>query len=156
VPSGPVAPPPLRPATGPVTVERVETILAAGAVVSDEAGRVLLVLRGRAPQRGRWSVPGGRVEPGENLERAAAREVLEETGLRVRIDRELWWLRIPTGDGRVYEVHDFAATVIGGALVPGGDADDARWAGRAELMTLPLTQDLAVRLARVGLPRSGT
>ncbi|QCU76903.1 NUDIX domain-containing protein [Citricoccus sp. SGAir0253] len=134
----------------------METILAAGAVISDEAGRVLLVLRGREPQRGRWSVPGGRVEPGETLEQAAAREALEETGLRVRVGRELWWLRIPTGDGRAYEVHDFAATVAGGTLVPGDDADDARWVGAAALGTLPLTTDLAAYLARAGVPRPGT
>ncbi|MDI3331655.1 MAG: NUDIX domain-containing protein [Micrococcus sp.] len=135
----------------------METILAAGTVISDDAGRVLLVLRGREPQRGRWSVPGGKVEPGETLEQAAAREALEETGLQVRIGRELWCLAIPLGDGRVvYEVHDFAATVTGGALVPGGDAADARWVGRGELATLPLTTDLAVYLAGAGFPRPGT
>jgi 8-oxo-dGTP diphosphatase len=71
-------------------VGQVETILAASAVICDEAGRVLLVLRGRDPQRGRWSVPGGKVEPGETLEQAATREALEETGLQVRIGPELW------------------------------------------------------------------
>lgn len=134
----------------------METLLAASVVICDEAGRVLLMLRGREPQRGRWSVPGGRVEPGETLEQAAAREALEETGLRVRIGQELWWLTVSADDGRIYEVHDFAATVTGGTLVPGDDAADARWVGRAELATLPLTTDLAVYLARAGLPRPGT
>jgi 8-oxo-dGTP diphosphatase len=137
-------------------VGEVETILAASAVICDEAGRVLLMLRGREPQRGRWSVPGGKVEPGETLEQAAAREALEETGLRVRIGQELWWLTVPVGDGRIYEVHDFAATITGGTLVPGDDAADARWVGWAELATLPLTTDLAAYLARAGLPRPGT
>src|SRR3954466_12295448 len=55
-----------------------------GAVVRDAAGRLLLVRRGHAPGRGLWSLPGGRVEPGESVEQAVAREVREETGLTVR------------------------------------------------------------------------
>jgi 8-oxo-dGTP diphosphatase len=141
---------------GATTVEQVEIILAAGAVICDDAGRVLLVQRGREPQRGRWSVPGGKVEPGETLEQAAAREALEETGLRVRIGVVLWWLPIRAGDGRVYEVHDFVATVTGGTLIPGDDAADALWVGRTELATLPLTTDLAIYLACAGLPCPGT
>ena len=58
-----------------------------GIVVHDGPGgrRLLLVLRGREPSRGNWSVPGGRVEPGESDEAATAREVLEETGLHVNV-----------------------------------------------------------------------
>ena len=55
-----------------------------GAVVHDAAGRLLLVRRGRDPHRGRWSLPGGRVEAGESPEQAIEREVREETGLTVR------------------------------------------------------------------------
>jgi len=66
----------------------------AGAVVRDGAGRLLLVQRGRAPSAGLWSLPGGRVEPGETAAEAAAREVTEETGL-------------------VVEVHELLATVTG-------------------------------------------
>jgi acetyl-CoA carboxylase carboxyl transferase subunit beta len=65
----------------------MEVVLAAGAVIADRHGRLLLVKRARDPQRGRWSVPGGRVEPGESLEAAAVREALEETGLRIEVDR---------------------------------------------------------------------
>ncbi len=126
-------------------------MLAAGAVVRDDDGRVLLVLRARDPSRGRWSIPGGRVEPGETLEQAAAREVLEETGLRVAVGAELWQLTIPAGDGREFEVHDFAATVVDGTLIPGDDAADARWVRADELAALPLTADLATYLARAGI-----
>lgn len=129
-------------------------VLAAGAVITDAQGRVLLVLRGHDPQKGRWSIPGGSVEPGETLAEAAQREVLEETGLHVQVGEELWSLRLPAGDGRIFEVHDFAATVNGGALAPGDDADDARWVAPAELGTLPLTVDLADYLRRAGIVSS--
>jgi acetyl-CoA carboxylase carboxyl transferase subunit beta len=132
----------------------VEVVLAAGAVITDAQGRVLLVLRGHDPQKGRWSIPGGSVEPGETLAEAAQREVLEETGLHVQVGEELWSLRLPAGDGRIFEVHDFAATVNGGALAPGDDADDARWVAPAELGTLPLTVDLADYLRRAGIVSS--
>lgn len=123
---------------------------AASAVIRDATGRVLLVLRGREPEKGRWSVPGGRVEPGETFAQAAAREAFEETGLHVEIADELWAVAIPTADGRVYDVHDFAATVVGGVLTPGDDAADARWFTPAELGTVPLTTGLRDYLARAG------
>lgn len=126
-------------------------VLAASAVVIDDRGRVLLVLRGREPQRGRWSVPGGSVEAGETLEEAAAREVFEETGLRVAVGAELWSLETPAGDGRTFEIHDFAATVIGGTLAAGDDADDVRWFAPAELDDVELTTDLRCYLARAGI-----
>ena len=127
------------------------TVLAASAVITDHAGRVLLVLRGTEPEKGRWSVPGGSVEPGESLAEAAAREALEETGLHVEIGRELWSVEIPAGDGRTFEVHDFAATVIGGNLSPGDDAEDARWVTAVELHQLPLTSNLADYLHGAGI-----
>lgn len=129
----------------------VGIVLAASAVITDDAGRVLLVLRGTEPEKGRWSVPGGSVEPGETLAEAAAREAFEETGLRVKVLDELWCVTIPAGDGRVFEVHDFAATVTGGELAPGDDADDARWVTPAELDQLPLTTNLADYLRRAGI-----
>ncbi|WP_417233922.1 NUDIX domain-containing protein [Arthrobacter sp.] len=126
-------------------------VRAASAVITDDGGRVLLVLRGTEPEKGRWSVPGGSVEPGETLAEAAAREAFEETGLRVSVGRELWCVTIPAGDGRVFEVHDFAATVTGGELTPGDDADDARWVTAADLDQLPLTTNLADYLRRAGI-----
>lgn len=128
-----------------------DIVLAASAVIIDAHGRVLLVKRGKEPQKGRWSVPGGSVEPGETLQEAAAREALEETGLVVKIGRELWTLTTPTADGRNYEIHDFAATAIGGELAAGDDADDARWVSPEELEGLLLTVDLATYLRRVGI-----
>ncbi len=125
-------------------------MLAASAVIIDTRGRVLLVKRGKEPQKGRWSVPGGSVELGETLTEAAAREVREETGLDVDIGPELWSFTTPTADGRMYEIHDFAATVTGGELVAGDDADDVRWVSPDELHDFHVTVDLPAYLRRAG------
>jgi acetyl-CoA carboxylase carboxyl transferase subunit beta len=124
-------------------------ILGASAVIVAD-GAILLVQRGHEPQLGRWSVPGGKLEPGETLAETAAREAYEETGLEVRIGAELWSLTIPAGDVS-FEVHDFAATVTGGTLRAGDDAADARWVPFAELDLLPLTDGLMGYLIRGGI-----
>jgi ADP-ribose pyrophosphatase YjhB (NUDIX family) len=109
----------------------------AGAVVRDDEGRVLLVLRANEPSRGRWSLPGGRIEPGESAEQAAAREVREETGLDVTVGA-----LVCRADLGPYVVDDFAATVVGGTLRAGDDALDARWFSVEEMRSLPLSPGL--------------
>jgi acetyl-CoA carboxylase carboxyl transferase subunit beta len=126
-------------------------IQAAGAVVTDAAGRVLLVLRGHEPQTGLWSIPGGRVEPGETHAQAAVREVLEETGLAVRVMRELGVVELPSNDGTVFEAHDFLAEVVSGELHAADDAADAAWFTADELSGLPLTIGLLDWLRRFGV-----
>lgn len=126
-------------------------VLAAAAVVVREDGRLLLVRRGKEPQRGRWTVPGGSVEPGETVEQAAVREVLEETGARVRVERELGVVRVPGGGDVVYEVHDLAATHLGGTLRAGDDAAAVRWVALDELPALETTDGLLEHLRRFGV-----
>jgi 8-oxo-dGTP diphosphatase len=123
----------------------------AGAIVRDSAGRLLVVKRGREPGRGLWSVPGGRVEPGETGAAAAAREVREETGLVVRVDRLVGAVDRPGPGGVTYRIDDFACTVTGGDLRPGDDAADARWVTDAELRALPTTHGLLDALTAWGV-----
>lgn len=129
--------------------------LCAGAIVVDSAGRLLAVLRRNDPSRGCWSVPGGRVDPGENLASAARREVLEETGLHIEVGNYLGMTTQPYVDAgraqRVLEIHDFAATVTGGTLTAGDDAADARWLSLAELTARELTPDLLAIISGFGV-----
>lgn len=128
-----------------------ERVAAAGAVVRDERGRFLLVRRGTPPQQGRWTLPGGRVEPGESTAQACAREVAEETGILVEVGREWLVLERPGPAGVTYEIHDFLAEPVGGTLRAGDDAADAGWFSPDEMAELPLTTDLLGHLGRAGL-----
>jgi 8-oxo-dGTP diphosphatase len=122
-----------------------------GAVIKDAAGRLLLIRRGHEPGAGLWSLPGGRIEPGETDEQAVAREILEETGLRVACGRLVGTAELPGLDGAVADVRDYLATVTGGELAAGDDAADVRWATAADLTRLPLTNGLAEFLAARGI-----
>src|SRR5947208_16633806 len=108
--------------------------VAGAAVIALRGDEVLLVRRGREPRRGDWSLPGGSIEPGETARQAAAREALEETGLRliVRDVVDVFDALFPAADGRPgfhYCVADFLAEPEDASAEPcaGDDALDARW-----------------------------
>ena len=122
--------------------ERDQLVPCVGGLVHSPDGRLLLVRRANDPGRGRWSVPGGRVEPGEDDHAAVVREVAEETGLAVRPGRLVG--RVVRGP---YAIADYACTPVGGTLRAGDDALDARWCTAAELAALPLVDGLLDALA---------
>ena len=123
--------------------------LAVGAVVFN-AGRVLLVRRGRPPGKGQWAIPGGSVQLGETLQQAAEREVLEETGVVIRARKPVYTFDLVERDpsGRVrfhYVIVDLAADYIQGNPRSGDDAIDARWVAAEDLPDLGIhaaTRDL--------------
>ncbi len=120
-----------------------------GGLAYDGDGRILLIRRGNEPGRGRWSLPGGRVEIGENDADALVREMREETGLHVEPGRLIG--RVTRGR---YAIADYACTVVGGTLQAGDDALDARWCEIADLTHLPLVDELFETLDAWGaLPR---
>lgn len=130
------------------------TVRCVGAVIHDRAGRLLMIKRGRPPAVGRWSLPGGRVEPGESDIVAVARELLEETGL----DVECGPLAGVVVRGE-FEIHDYWCSVTGGVLRAGDDAADARWVSAAEYTRLDQSGALVDQLTATlrswhALPRS--
>jgi len=116
------------------TVEGLRPVPAVGCVCFRD-DEVLLVRRGQAPMKGHWSIPGGRIEPGETAKAAALRELKEETG----IDAELIALvdvvdaifENKAGDmvTRHYVLIDYVARWLNGEPVAGDDADEARFIG---------------------------
>jgi 8-oxo-dGTP diphosphatase len=122
-----------------------------GAIVRDGAGRLLLIKRGHDPEAGRWSLPGGRIEPGETDAQALVREMREETGLTVLPGPLLGAVERPGPGGRIIDIRDYAATVTGGTLTAGDDAAEARWVTTADMPHLPLTSGLADALASWGV-----
>ncbi len=106
---------------------------------------MLLIERGRKPQKGFWSLPGGAVQAGEKLEDAIRREVLEETGLRVKPREvvEVFERITPDAQGKPeyhYVLVDYLCKVDGGTLQAGDDASRVVWVKRSELGSYRMTE----------------
>jgi len=111
-------------------------IVGVGAVIL-EADRVLLVKRAHEPLKGEWSLPGGRVELGETLEDAVAREVLD------RVHR--------AADGGVehhFVIIDYLCESRGGTLAFASDADDVQWVPVAKLRDYRVTDQAMAVIAK--------
>ena len=106
-------------------------------VVCLRGDEVLLIRRGRPPRQGEWSLPGGRIEPGERAVKAALRELREETGVEAEI---VGLVDVVDGvfpeAGRHYVLIDYAARWLSGNPVAGDDAAEARFMPLAEAEAL--------------------
>lgn len=121
-----------------------------GAIVEDD-GCLLLVRRGRGPAAGEWSIPGGRVEPGEMLAEAVVREVREETGLEVVCNDLVGWVE-RIGDDHHFVILDFSATPLDPTPpVAGDDAAEAAWVPLEQVADLHLVDGLAEFLHEHGI-----
>jgi 8-oxo-dGTP diphosphatase len=118
--------------------------LAVSAVIFRE-GKVLLVRRARSPGKGFYSLPGGRVEHGESLHTALAREVDEETGLKIEILGLAGWREVLPGSsasGGHYVIMSFAARWIAREPVLNEEHDDYKWLQPGHFGDLKLTGGL--------------
>jgi 8-oxo-dGTP diphosphatase len=116
-------------------------------MVCVKSDQVLLIRRGTPPMTGEWSLPGGRIEPGETARAAALRELYEETGVQARIagliDVVDAIVKNRRGDlvTRHYVLCDFAAVWTEGEPVAGDDAAEARFFAVAEIDRLMLWEE---------------
>lgn len=119
-----------------------------GGIVVDGDGRLLLVRRGQEPAKGLWSVPGGRVEAGEDDPAATAREVLEETGLVVAVADLAGTVERDAPDGSVYLINDYRCAPVGdaAAVVAGDDAVEVGWFTADEVRALDTAPGLVEAL----------
>jgi len=123
-------------------------------VVVRRGGRVLLVRRARPPRQGVWALPGGKVEVGEALAEAAAREVREETGIVVVRLRQVDVAEIIDRDAADsprshYVVIVFEGEMQSGTLAAGDDAAEARWVRPGDLDDLALAKETKRMLTRL-------
>ncbi len=100
---------------------------AAGGVVvrEGEAGPELCLVH--RPRYGDWTLPKGKLDPGESFEQAALREVREETGLRCSLVRELESTHYTDGKGRPKIVRYWLMEVDDGEFEPNDEVDEVRW-----------------------------
>ena len=107
-------------------------------------GKVLLVRRARAPAKGFYSLPGGRVEFGETLHAALHREVGEETGLKVEIVDLAGWREVmpASAGGGHYLIMSFAARWTSGEVMLNEELDEHRWLAPDALGELRITGGL--------------
>ncbi len=123
---------------------------AVSAVIADPGGRLLLQ---RRTDNQLWSVPGGAVELGESVLDALRREVLEETGLEVEVDRLIGVYSSPDylvayDDGEVRQQFSlaFACHVTGGSIQTSSETMDVQWFPPDDLATLDLSAGAARRI----------
>ncbi len=129
--------------SNPVPVDDLRPTPAVG-VVCIRGDEVLLIRRGTPPKQGEWSIPGGRIEPGEPAKVAALRELMEETSVKAELIGLLdvidavFHNRAGELLTRHYVLIDYAARWISGEPVAGDDAAEARFFHQSELGSLEL------------------
>nr|ABP46693.1 NUDIX hydrolase [Mycolicibacterium gilvum PYR-GCK] len=104
------------------------SIMAAGAVLwrpqdGTDAPEIAIIHR---PRYDDWSLPKGKVDPGETDTVATVREIGEETGFRSHLGRRLPTVTYPV-DGAVKKVRYWAARAVGGEFVPNDEVDEMKW-----------------------------
>lgn len=122
----------------------VDPKVAVGVVPTGGDGRILLVRRNHEPAYGRWAFPSGFVDAGEVVEAAAAREVLEETGVHVQLDA-LLGVYSEAAEPVVFVA--YAGTIVSGEPIAGDEALEVGFFAPDALPELPFPHDARVMAA---------
>ena len=109
-------------------------------------GKVLLIKRAFAPYQHLWTLPGGRIEPGESIEQCAVREIAEEVGLAIRNPRPV--LVQPLGRDGAFRLAVFATRDFSGQLRASDEVADHKWLDPSALVALRTTSRLDDVLAK--------
>ena len=123
--------------------------------ITVEDGKVLLVKRAIEPSKGLWAIPGGTLKLGETLQECATREILEETGITIKVGVCVYVFDLLERDdkGKMkfhFVIVDFAADYISGEPKGADDALEARWLSPAELNKLPVAKNTLNALHSIG------
>jgi ADP-ribose pyrophosphatase YjhB (NUDIX family) len=117
-----------------------------------EQGRTLLIRRGSEPLRGEWSIPGGTLEIGETLQEGVARELLEETGVEIRVlelievfdriflENEAFGPPVKKAPRFHFVIVDYLCERVSGEPRAGSDVTDVAFAREEELQQFHLTE----------------
>ena len=130
-----------------------QPLIGVGAVIIDQS-KILVVKRANEPAKGLWSVPGGVVELGEHLHKALKREVKEETGLEVDIERLLDAVDniVFDEEARIryhYVLLDYLCRLRDGAVKAADDVHEIKWVSLKALQSLPITPTLNRVIAKI-------
>ena len=109
-------------------------------------GKVLLIKRAYAPYKGLWTLPGGRLEPGETIEQCAIREIVEEIGVTIRNPRPVMVQAL--GQDLSFRLAVFVTTDFTGKIVASDEVTDHKWVDPTALISFRTTSRLDDVLAR--------
>ena len=126
------------------------------ALVTDGSGRYLLIRRSKASKHnaGKWDLPGGKVDPGEDIDQALIREVAEETGLTVSLERVIGAAESETPLKRVAYLI-FEGSVGDGKVTLSDEHDCHKWVAREELGDADVCAQFAPLLKRFASGETG-
>jgi mutator protein MutT len=121
-----------------------QPVVGVGAIIVCD-GKLLLEKRKNEPGKGKWSIPGGLVELGENVEQTVVREVKEETGLEVEKPEHIDVVDnvVRDEDGKVkyhFVIIDYFVKLKGGTVKAMSDAEELRWVSLGEVEKYDLTK----------------
>lgn len=113
-----------------------------GAVVFKD-NKILLVKRKNPPAKNQWAIPGGRLQLGETLREACQREILEETGINIKVGELIYTFEVieRRADGQIlfhYVILDFLADYLSGTAIPGDDAIEVGWFSPQDIKSLDI------------------